>query len=366
MSANSGSNPVSFKLIKALGGRKVGPGIIESPPKEQEAPEQPSDRLAGRVPRDEIEMLVRQALDERREIDMAVRQALDGAMEHEPKETRQAPGTEDLAAMVRQAVEEALQKRSTPERRYEEDDIRRIEEALKNCKMHSGAYVDFTNVFDGIANIVRKEISNELSNRGTTEGNGRTATNGVKQAISDAIDRRTEAFLSSMRQKIEEESLKHVDDLLGQFMPIDNIEQLKRQRRSASTGGDFRPGNTPVQPAVDVNQLSKSIAEAVREQIGGAKTTVDNLDELDKRMGRLMEAVEKAELIASRMTEYAPARRYYRRGSSEHYLDKQHLGILEDIFKNNVQLQTPGTEMSVDEAAVQPAEAVPQTEGALQ
>ena len=225
----------------------------------------------------------------------------------------------------------------------------------------------------------------------------------IRQAVGDVIERRTSALIEAERQKIEEESLLRIEELLqeqkiiqlGQHLPSDNPSPISGQAAgdSAHEAGhesldmaglsqmianivrtELREAGKQRPPAglqpVDASGLSEIVAKVVRAELGSAKPAPTGA-EIDDRLAKLIDVLQRAEQTASKLGSWggggggAP-RRYNRRSASDYFVDKKRSEMLEQVFNHNVQLQLLGAGMEVKSDAAQPAEATPQPGGETQ
>jgi len=146
----------------------------------------------------------------------------------------------------------------------------------------------------------------------------------IRQAVTDALDEHASRHLKSERKRIEQDSLKRVEDL------------LRRQAPGASWAdtayGGGAPGGGLSQLAELLNALSR-----VRSGEGfpAAPPQQERFSEIESRMEKLMSKLERAESAAARTSD-SPSRTYRWKG---HALDKRQQSMLKNIFEDNLDLQ---------------------------
>ena len=239
----------------------------------------------------------------------------------------------------------------------------------------------------------------ELSRRGYSSVNvvdRRKVEAIIRQAVGEVIEHRTSSFIEAERQKIEEESLRRVEELLkeqkllapeGQqtspagptgregaappaqppFDPAVLAEMirsiLRLELRETKVKADAPQGQPPPAP-LDVSGLSDIIARIVRAEVGAIKPVTGA--DIASRMGQLVEVLQRAEQTASKLSSWGGLPRRYHRRSADIMFDKQRNSMLEEIFNHNVQLQLLNSGVEVKSDAAQPAQAVPQPGGDTQ
>jgi len=217
----------------------------------------------------------------------------------------------------------------------------------------------------------------------------------IRQAVGETIEHRTSSFIESQRQKIEEESLRRVEELLKEqkLMPdaqaagpamqpgpngkaasaqapfdpavlADMIRSIVRDELHDVTAAAPAHQGQPPPAAVDLSGISDIIAKIVRDEVGSIKPATGA--DIDSRMGQLVEVLQRAEQTASRLSSWGGAPKRFHRRSADIVFDKQRSAMLEEIFNHNVQLQLLNSGVEVKSDAAQPAQAVPQPGGDTQ
>jgi len=217
----------------------------------------------------------------------------------------------------------------------------------------------------------------------------------IRQAVGETIEHRTMWFIESERKKIEEESLRRVEELLKEQKLVPEAQQAATAQPPGRNGNQA-PAQPPFDPAVladmirsivrnelrdakanapapqgqpapapvDLSGLSDIIANIVRTEIGSIKPATGA--DIDSRMGQLVEVLQRAEQTASKLNSWGGGPKRYHRRSADIVFDKQRNSMLEEIFNHNVQLQLLNSGVEVKSDAAQPAQAVPQPGGDTQ
>ena len=230
----------------------------------------------------------------------------------------------------------------------------------------------------------------------------------IRQAVGEAIERRTVAFIEVERQKIEDESLRRIEQMLQEqnvfvargnpppdipasahrppteqpplhaphppgyqapAMPFDlaGLGQMITNIVRTELCDAMQHGPAAPQP-IAAEGLSEIIAKVIRAELGSSRPAPTGA-ELDDRVSKLIEVLQRAEQTASKLSSWggggAP-RRYQRRSAADYFVDKKRSEMLEQIFTHNVQLQMLGAGMEARTDAAQPAQAMPQPGGETQ